>query len=74
MVQREVIKTKSVEFMPFSLSLACFINGACWTAYALIRFDLFITVSISNSYITFIINIASNEKEKKKKNRSSLEN
>lgn len=56
--QKEVIKTKSVEFMPFSLSLASFINGACWTAYALIRFDLFITVSISNSYITFITNMA----------------
>ncbi|KAG6481147.1 bidirectional sugar transporter SWEET4-like [Zingiber officinale] len=43
-VMKEVIKTKSVEFMPFSLSLASFINGACWTAYALIRFDLFITI------------------------------
>ena len=42
--QKLVIKTKSVEFMPLSLSLASFLNGVCWTAYALIRFDLFITV------------------------------
>ncbi|WOK99854.1 bidirectional sugar transporter SWEET4-like [Canna indica] len=41
---KEVIKTKSVEFMPLSLSLASFLNGICWTVYALIRFDLFIII------------------------------
>jgi solute carrier family 50 (sugar transporter) len=41
-----VIKTKSVEYMPFLLSLVSFLNGCCWTAYALIRFDLYVTVSI----------------------------
>ncbi|KAK8953769.1 Bidirectional sugar transporter SWEET4 [Platanthera zijinensis] len=43
-VQRMVIQTKSVEFMPLSLSVASFFNGLCWTIYALIRFDLFITI------------------------------
>ncbi|PKA52033.1 Bidirectional sugar transporter SWEET4 [Apostasia shenzhenica] len=39
-----VIQTKSVEYMPLFLSLASFFNGVSWTAYALIRFDLFITI------------------------------
>ncbi|KAI6701967.1 hypothetical protein NL676_011103 [Syzygium grande] len=41
-VMKLVITTKSVEYMPFFLSLASFANGLCWTAYALIRFDVFI--------------------------------
>ena len=40
-----VIQTKSVEYMPLFLSLASLVNGICWTAYALIKFDLYITVS-----------------------------
>ncbi|KAK8954828.1 Bidirectional sugar transporter SWEET4 [Platanthera zijinensis] len=44
-VMSSVIKTKSVEYMPLSLSVASFFNGLCWTIYALIRFDLYITVS-----------------------------
>lgn len=43
-IMRMVIQTKSVEFMPLSLSVASFFNGLCWTIYALIRFDLFITI------------------------------
>ncbi|KAI3421439.1 uncharacterized protein J3R85_012250, partial [Psidium guajava] len=43
-VMKLVITTKSVEYMPFFLSLASFANGLCWTAYALIRFDVFIAV------------------------------
>ncbi|KAJ9706272.1 hypothetical protein PVL29_001681 [Vitis rotundifolia] len=43
-VMKLVIRTKSVEYMPFFLSLAAFGNGIAWTTYALIRFDLFITV------------------------------
>ncbi|KAJ9562528.1 hypothetical protein OSB04_007688 [Centaurea solstitialis] len=41
----KVIKTKSVEFMPFPLSLAAFLNGVCWTTYALLEFDLFILIA-----------------------------
>jgi solute carrier family 50 (sugar transporter) len=43
--QKLVIQTKSVEYMPLFLSLASLANSICWTAYALIRFDLYITVS-----------------------------
>jgi solute carrier family 50 protein (sugar transporter) len=44
-VMKRVITTKSVEYMPFTLSFVSFLNGVCWTTYALIRFDIFITVS-----------------------------
>ncbi|KAK3164721.1 hypothetical protein QOZ80_1AG0023700 [Eleusine coracana subsp. coracana] len=30
--------------MPFFLSLVSFLNGVCWTSYALIRFDLYVTI------------------------------
>ncbi|CAI8597838.1 unnamed protein product [Vicia faba] len=43
-VMKMVIKTKSVEFMPFFLSLASFSNGVSWTIYALIPFDPFIAI------------------------------
>ncbi|KAM5571225.1 bidirectional sugar transporter SWEET4 [Rosa sericea] len=43
-VMKLVITTKSVEYMPFFLSFASFANGLAWTAYALIRFDPFITI------------------------------
>lgn len=45
MAQKMVIQMKSVEYMPLFLSLASLVNGISWTAYALIRFDLYITVS-----------------------------
>jgi solute carrier family 50 protein (sugar transporter) len=38
--------TKSVEYMPLSISLASLGNGVAWTTYALIEFDPFITVKI----------------------------
>ncbi|OMO81552.1 SWEET sugar transporter [Corchorus olitorius] len=41
----KVIRTKSVEYMPFWLSVANFVNGCCWSIYALIQFDLFIIIS-----------------------------
>ncbi|XP_050375848.1 bidirectional sugar transporter SWEET4-like [Argentina anserina] len=43
-VMKMVITTKSVEYMPFFLSFTSFANGLAWTAYALIRFDPFITI------------------------------
>ncbi|KAL3619517.1 Bidirectional sugar transporter sweet7 [Castilleja foliolosa] len=43
-VMKLVVTTKSVEYMPFFLSLFSFLNGISWTAYALIRFDLFIAI------------------------------
>ncbi|XP_011022456.1 PREDICTED: bidirectional sugar transporter SWEET4 [Populus euphratica] len=41
-VMKIVITTKSVEYMPFYISLASFANGVAWSAYAFIKFDPFI--------------------------------
>ncbi|MBA0835216.1 hypothetical protein Goarm_007511, partial [Gossypium armourianum] len=41
-VMKLVISTKSVEYMPFFLSLASFANGVAWTTYAFLPFDPFI--------------------------------
>ncbi|KFK33127.1 hypothetical protein AALP_AA6G334300, partial [Arabis alpina] len=30
---KKVMRTKSVEYMPFWLSLVCFLNAVTWTAY-----------------------------------------
>ncbi|XP_021748429.1 bidirectional sugar transporter SWEET6b-like isoform X1 [Chenopodium quinoa] len=43
-VMYKVIKTKSVEFMPLTLSLAGLSNGVIWSAYAFIRFDPYILI------------------------------
>ncbi|KAK3183548.1 hypothetical protein Dsin_030834 [Dipteronia sinensis] len=45
-IVHKVITTKSVEYMPFFLSFAGFLNGCIWTAYSLIhKLDLYILVS-----------------------------
>ncbi|PON43788.1 SWEET sugar transporter [Trema orientale] len=44
-IMMKVINTKSVEYMPFFLSLTNFLNGSVWTAYALIKFDIYVLVS-----------------------------
>ncbi len=45
-MQSMVIRTRSVEFMPFLLSLFNFINGAVWFGYAFVgQLDIFIAVS-----------------------------
>ncbi|XVE64650.1 hypothetical protein DITRI_Ditri07aG0117600 [Diplodiscus trichospermus] len=43
-VMKLVITTKSVEYMPFFLSLASLANGVAWTTYAFLPFDPFIAV------------------------------
>ncbi|XP_057773586.1 bidirectional sugar transporter SWEET4-like [Salvia miltiorrhiza] len=43
-VMKLVITSKSVEYMPFFLSFFSFLNGLCWTTYALMKFDAFILV------------------------------
>ncbi|XVF12927.1 hypothetical protein REPUB_Repub08aG0162200 [Reevesia pubescens] len=43
-VMKLVISTKSVEYMPFFLSLASFANGVAWSTYAFLPFDPFIAV------------------------------
>ncbi|KAF3437249.1 hypothetical protein FNV43_RR20002 [Rhamnella rubrinervis] len=44
-IMKKVITTKSVRYMPFYLSLTNFLNGSVWTAFALIKFDVYILVS-----------------------------
>ncbi|OAE19520.1 hypothetical protein AXG93_1050s1020 [Marchantia polymorpha subsp. ruderalis] len=39
-----VIKTRSVEFLPFFFTLMSFINPVVWTAYAAVTSDLFIMI------------------------------
>ncbi|KAK4761524.1 hypothetical protein SAY87_029408 [Trapa incisa] len=43
-VMKLMIQSKSVEYMPFFLSLASFANGVCWSVSAFLRLDLFILV------------------------------
>uniref|UniRef100_I1QME7 Bidirectional sugar transporter SWEET n=1 Tax=Oryza glaberrima TaxID=4538 RepID=I1QME7_ORYGL len=43
-IMSQVMKTKSVEYMPLLLSVVSFLNGLCWTSYTLIHFDIFITI------------------------------
>ncbi|CAG7860359.1 hypothetical protein BRARA_I00707 [Brassica rapa] len=43
-VMRLVIKTKSVKYMPFFLSLASFMNGVVWVIYACLKFDPYILI------------------------------
>ncbi|GAB2269862.1 hypothetical protein Dimus_004781 [Dionaea muscipula] len=43
-VMRMVIKTKSVKYMPFWLSVANLANGIVWLIYGLIKFDPWIAV------------------------------
>lgn len=54
MKQSKVIKTKSVKYMPFPLSLGNFLNGVIWVIYALIKFDIFILVRSFNHIISII--------------------
>ncbi|GER34639.1 bidirectional sugar transporter SWEET4 [Striga asiatica] len=43
-VMKLVITTRSVEYMPFLLSLFTLLNAICWLSYALIQFDLFLMI------------------------------
>uniref|UniRef100_A0A7C8YNB0 Bidirectional sugar transporter SWEET n=2 Tax=Opuntia streptacantha TaxID=393608 RepID=A0A7C8YNB0_OPUST len=45
-IMRLVIKTKSVEYMPFFLSLFCFLCGTSWFIFGLLGRDPFVAVSI----------------------------
>lgn len=40
LMQKQVLQTKSVEFMPFFLSLFSFLTSSIWMAYGLLSNDL----------------------------------
>ncbi|MBA0729257.1 hypothetical protein Golax_020565, partial [Gossypium laxum] len=50
-VMRTVIKTKSVEYMPFLLSFFLFLNAGVWSAYALLVEDIYIGVPNAIGFI-----------------------
>ncbi|XP_058752122.1 bidirectional sugar transporter SWEET7b-like [Vicia villosa] len=57
-VMAKVIKTRSVEYMPFWLSLANFLNGLCWTSYALIHpLDIYVLISNGIGVISGLIQL-----------------
>ncbi|XP_020232135.1 bidirectional sugar transporter SWEET5 [Cajanus cajan] len=57
-VMAKVIKTKSVKYMPFWLSLANFLNGVAWTTYALIHpFDIYVLISNGIGAISGLIQL-----------------
>ncbi|KAI5442437.1 hypothetical protein KIW84_011490 [Lathyrus oleraceus] len=57
-VMAKVIKTKSVEYMPFWLSLANFLNGLCWTTYALIHpLDIYVLISNGIGVISGLVQL-----------------
>ncbi|CAH9061691.1 unnamed protein product [Cuscuta epithymum] len=48
---RTVMRTNSVEFMPFYLSLFIFLNGSVWTLYAFLDHDWFLGVPNGMGFI-----------------------
>ncbi|XP_044466600.1 bidirectional sugar transporter SWEET5-like [Mangifera indica] len=43
-VMKMVINTKSVKYMPFTLSLANFLNGCVWVLYAILKADPYVLI------------------------------
>lgn len=50
-IMKTVVTTKSVEYMPFLLSLILFINGATWTVYAVLTKDWFIGIPNGSGFV-----------------------
>jgi len=67
-LQKLVIMTKSVEYMPLSISLASFGNGVAWTTYSLLPFDKFMTVNKLNLLFFFLFPQHDDEIDRRKAN------
>lgn len=50
-VMRTVVRTKSVEYMPFLLSFFMFLNGGVWTFYAILSSDYFLGVPNAAGFV-----------------------
>ncbi|XP_024960366.1 bidirectional sugar transporter SWEET17-like [Cynara cardunculus var. scolymus] len=55
---RLVVTTKSVEYMPFLLSLFFFLNGAVWTFYAFLVRDWFLGVPNGTGFVLGVAQLA----------------
>ncbi|KAA8530251.1 hypothetical protein F0562_004960 [Nyssa sinensis] len=53
----KVIKTKSVKYMPFYLSLASFLSGIIWLTYALIKFDIYLVAGNGLGVLSGIVQL-----------------
>ncbi|KAF7138571.1 hypothetical protein RHSIM_Rhsim07G0191900 [Rhododendron simsii] len=49
-IKRMVVKTKSVEYMPFLLSFFLFLNGGVWSVYALLVKDYYVGLILYTIY------------------------
>ncbi|KAI3848587.1 hypothetical protein MKW92_052645 [Papaver armeniacum] len=74
-VMKNVIATKSVEYMPFWLTFFLFLNGGVWSVYSVLVKDLFIgvpnAIGLVLGSVQLIMYIIYNNKSKSKK--SSME-
>ncbi|KAI5571331.1 hypothetical protein POPTR_011G103600v4 [Populus trichocarpa] len=68
-----VIRTKSVEFMPFYLSLSTFLMSTSFMLYGLLNFDAFVYVPNGIGAILGIIQLALYVHYKKKSTQDSIE-
>ncbi|XP_057477015.1 bidirectional sugar transporter SWEET17-like [Actinidia eriantha] len=50
-VMKTVVRTKSIEFMPFLLSFFFFLNGGVWAFYALLKHDYFLAVPNGTGFL-----------------------
>ncbi|KAG0575878.1 hypothetical protein M758_5G036700 [Ceratodon purpureus] len=58
-IMRTVIKTRSVKYMPFLLSLFNFLNGVVWTGYAFIGgIDIFIVIPNGLGALSGVLQLA----------------
>ncbi|KAH7286842.1 hypothetical protein KP509_32G024800 [Ceratopteris richardii] len=56
-VMKKVITTRSVEYMPFFLSLSLFVNGGTWFTYSILVMDIFMGVPSGLGFLFGIIQL-----------------